>query len=104
VIDRDVQMNRAIVSPMVRIESNCTIEDTVLFNGVRVGRGARLRRVIVEEGVTIPPGVTIGHGNDEGYPKSPGGVVVIAPGHPFNPSETVDLDEQHSDARTKTLG
>jgi glucose-1-phosphate adenylyltransferase len=85
-IDRALLV-RTIVSPMVRISDSCEIESSILFNGVKVGRGVRLRKVIVEEGVSIPPGVAIGFGGDRDHARSPGGVTVIARGHPFDASD-----------------
>ncbi len=100
VIDR-ARLSKAIISPKVHIESSCRIESSILFNGVRVGGGSKLRKVIVEEGVSIPPGTTIGYGEDQEYAKSPGGVVVIAPGHPFQISEHADPDPIPSKVATR---
>jgi len=87
VIDR-ARLSRTIVSPMVRIGEGCSVECSILFNGVQVGRGARLRKVIVEEGVIIPPGVTIGFGKEREHPRSPGGVTVIGRSHPFRGNDS----------------
>lgn len=81
------RLSRAVISPCVRIDDSASIEDAVLFRGVHVGRGARLCRVIVEEGVRIPSGVAIGHGDAHEHTTSPEGVVVIARGHPFSSME-----------------
>ncbi len=88
VIDR-ASLSRVIVSPGVRVEESCSIESSILFNGVQVGRGAKLRKAIVEEGVSIPAGVSIGFGEDRDHARSPGGVVVIARGHPFTSADDV---------------
>jgi hypothetical protein len=53
-----------------------------------VGDGAALRRVIVEEGVSVPPGARIGFGQDaEQFTTSPGGVVVISSRYRFGEGE-----------------
>ena len=46
------QVYRSIVSPGVRINSFALIEDAILFDGVEVGRRARIRRAIVDKDVT----------------------------------------------------
>jgi glucose-1-phosphate adenylyltransferase len=43
------------------VNSYATVEDSVLLAGVDVGRGARIRRAIVDKGVRIPPGERIGY-------------------------------------------
>ncbi|MBC7779447.1 MAG: glucose-1-phosphate adenylyltransferase [Proteobacteria bacterium] len=45
----------------VHAHSYSTIEASVLLSGVDVGRNARLRRVIIDEGARIPEGMTIGY-------------------------------------------
>jgi glucose-1-phosphate adenylyltransferase len=45
----------------VRVHSYCEIQDAVILPEVVVGRGARLRRVIVDQGARIPPGLVAGH-------------------------------------------
>src|ERR1041385_1613995 len=42
VINR-ARLSRAVVSPKVRVDEGAVVEDSILFNGVHVGRGARLR-------------------------------------------------------------
>jgi len=54
------QVTRSILSPDVRVNSFSTVEDSILFDGVNVGRHCRIRRAIIDKGVTIPEGVDIG--------------------------------------------
>ncbi len=71
----------SILGLCVRINSYSHVEHSILFDGVRVGRHARIRRAIVEKGVQIPEGMCIGYNLDEdrrhGFTVTPGGVVVI---------------------------
>jgi glucose-1-phosphate adenylyltransferase len=67
----------------VRINSFSHVEECVLMDGVDVGRYARLKRVIVDKGVKVPPGMEIGFDLEEDrkrYHVSEGGVVVIPKG------------------------
>lgn len=71
----------SILGPQVRINSFASVSDSILFEGVQVGRNARVRRAIVDKDVSIPAGVDIGFDAEEdrrrGFTISPGGVVVI---------------------------
>lgn len=75
---------RCVISPAVRVNSYATIEDSILFEGVDVGRRAKIRRAIIDKGVHIPPGTEIGydpdHDRERGFTVTPSGVVVIARG------------------------
>ncbi|MEM9353285.1 MAG: glucose-1-phosphate adenylyltransferase [Planctomycetota bacterium] len=72
---------RSVLGPKVRIEERADVQDSILFNGVRVGRDAKLHRAIVEKNVFIPDGVEIGldpeHDRARGFTVSEGGVVVV---------------------------
>ncbi len=77
-------IERSVLSPNVRINSFAHIEDSILFSGVDVGRGCRIRRTIVDKDIQIPPGTTIGydeeHDRRRGFTITEAGVVVIAKG------------------------
>lgn len=78
------EVRQSVLSPGVHVHSRAIVEGAVLLNGVDVGRGAHLRRVIVDKGVTIPPGTRIGVDHDEdrarGFHVSDAGVVVLGKG------------------------
>src|SRR5687768_3236784 len=70
----------SILCPNVRVHSFCEIDQTILMPGVRVGRHARLKRVIVDRDVLIPRGALIGYNGEEDSRRhivSEGGVVVV---------------------------
>lgn len=73
-------IERTVCSDEVRVNSYAKIEDTILFPRVEVGRGARLRRCIVDKGVRVPPGEVIGEDPVEDarrFTVSEGGVTVV---------------------------
>lgn len=73
-------VQRSILFPQVLVEDEAVVEESILFQGVRVGEGARLRGCIVEKGVSIPPGETIGYDlrqDRERFTVTEGGVVVV---------------------------
>jgi glucose-1-phosphate adenylyltransferase len=78
------QVYRSIVSPGVRINSFALIEDAILFDGVDVGRNARIRRAIIDKDVRIPMGFEIGwnRGADlaRGFTITEDGITVVAKG------------------------
>ena len=47
-------VKRSILASKVRVEEDATVEDSLLFHGIHVGRGARLKRCIVDKNVKIP--------------------------------------------------
>ena len=51
---------RSVLFHSVRVHSYAEVEWSVLLPAVQVGRHARLRRVVVERGCTIPDGLVIG--------------------------------------------
>jgi glucose-1-phosphate adenylyltransferase len=77
-------VRRSVLSPGVKVHSRSEIDECVLLHGVDVGRGAVLRRAIIDKGVLVPPGVSIGvdHEADRarGFHISEGGVVVLGKG------------------------
>jgi glucose-1-phosphate adenylyltransferase len=73
---------RSVLSPHVRVNSFCEIEDSILMNNVWVGRYSRIRRAILDSGVVLPENTEIGFDaaadQRRGYTVSPGGVVVVS--------------------------
>lgn len=72
----------SILGPNTRINSYAEVEDSILFEGVDIGRHARVRRAIIDKGVRIPPGTEIGYDlqrdRARGLMISDSGIVVIA--------------------------
>lgn len=74
------KINRSLLSPGVRINSFCHVDESILFEDVNIGRHSKIRRAIIDKGVIIPPKTTIGYDLDEDKKRffvSPGGIVVI---------------------------
>lgn len=74
-------VNGSILGPRVRINSFSEVNDSILFEGVDIGRHARVKRAIIDKEVRIPDGVEIGYDLDRdrarGFRVSEGNVVVI---------------------------
>ena len=78
------EVRQSVLSPGVKVHSRAVVEGAVLLHGVDVGRGAQLRRVIIDKGVVVPPGARIGVDHEEdrarGFHVSDSGVVVLGKG------------------------
>ncbi len=74
------QIDRSILSHSVRVNSYSHVSESVIFNGVDIGRYARLNRCIVEKDVRIPPDLRVGFNHEEDkkfFFVSTGGIVVV---------------------------
>lgn len=76
------RVERSILGPKVRINSFASVEDSILFGEVEIGRHARVRRAIIDKGVHIPANVEIGFNREldlaRGFTITDNGVTVIA--------------------------
>jgi len=74
-------VRRSILGPSVRINSFAQVEDSILFDGVQIGRHARVRRAIIDKGVIIQGADEVGYDHDadrrRGYTVTEEGIVVI---------------------------
>jgi glucose-1-phosphate adenylyltransferase len=76
-------VRRSVLSPGAHLHSYAEVEDSVLMQGVDVGREAVVRRAIVDKNVRIAPGARIGvdpEADRARFTVSAGGVVVIPKG------------------------
>jgi len=74
-------VSHSILSTNVRVNSYALVENSILFDGVDVGRHCRVRRTIIDKDVKIPPHSTIGydleHDRRRGFTVTDQGIVVI---------------------------
>ena len=74
-------VQRSVLGYNVRVNSWASVEDSILFDGVVIGRNARVRKAIIDKRVRIPEGASIGFDPDEdrarGYVVTESGIVVI---------------------------
>jgi glucose-1-phosphate adenylyltransferase len=83
---------RSILSPGVRVNSYCDVENSILLEDVEVGRYSRIKNAIVDAGVKLPEGTEIGIDRNEdiarGFTVTEGGVTVVS-----DAAETYALSE-----------
>jgi glucose-1-phosphate adenylyltransferase len=74
-------VRRSVLGYNVRINSWAQVEDSILFDGVEIGRNCRIRRAIIDKRVKIPEGTRIGFDSAQdraaGYTVTESGIVVI---------------------------
>lgn len=79
-------VRRSILAPNVRVNSYTVIEESIIGEGVTVGRHSRIRRAIVDKNISIPPGSQIGydldHDRQRGFTITGQGIVVIPNSEP----------------------
>ena len=75
------RVHRCILSPTVRINSYSTVNDSVLMEGVDVGRHCKIQKAIIDKFVKIPPNTNIGYDLEEDRKRffvTDSGIVVIS--------------------------
>ncbi len=74
-------VRHSVLSPGVRVNSWAEVDDSILFEGVDVGRGARIRRSIVDKRIRIPEGMQIGYDRNtdlaRGFTVTETGITVV---------------------------
>ena len=81
------RIQRCVLSPRVRTNSYSYAFECILMEDVDIGRYAKLRRVIVDKGVKIPPRTQIGYDPEEDsrrFTITENGIVVVPKGYRFD--------------------
>ncbi|HEX3581274.1 MAG TPA: glucose-1-phosphate adenylyltransferase [Thermoanaerobaculia bacterium] len=76
-------LNRCVLHPRVRIHSYSDIDESILMDGVEVGRHCKIRRAIIDKGVKLPSGTTIGYDLEQDkqrFTVTETGIVVVPKG------------------------
>lgn len=82
----EADIRRSVIGREVRIDSGARLEECVITDGVHIGAGARLRRVIADRFSKIPAGIELGHGETvdrERFYVSPSGLIVLPRNYRF---------------------
>jgi glucose-1-phosphate adenylyltransferase len=76
-------INRSVLHPRVRIHSYCEVDESVLMDGVDIGRHSKIRRTIIDKGVKVPPHTMIGYDLEldrQRFTVTDTGIVVVPKG------------------------
>lgn len=74
------RVENSVLSPDVRIEAKSCVSESIIMEGVRIGRDVKIRRAIIDKGVHVPDGTVIGcdHEKDRKcFTVTENGVVVV---------------------------
>jgi len=85
-IIRGARVERCVLSHDVKIETESHISDSVIMDGVRIGKRCRIRRAIIDKDVVVPDDASIGYDarrDSERFTVSKGGIVVVPKGMPL---------------------
>lgn len=77
------KVERSILSPYVRVNSYAEVVDSVVMEGVDIGRYAKIKRAIIDKDVKIPQEMEIGYDLKEDKKRfmvTESGIVVVAKG------------------------
>jgi glucose-1-phosphate adenylyltransferase len=82
-------VERSVLSPWVRVQSRALVTDSVLMDGVQIGRDATVRKAILDKNVTVADGAAIGVDKardlERGFTVTDSGITVVGKGVIVNP-------------------
>ncbi len=86
VVVSGAKVRKSICSNRCYLEEDSEVEGSILFSGVEVGKGAKLKKTIVDKWIRIPEGETIGHDLEKDKKRfrvTESGIVVVPAGYRF---------------------
>jgi glucose-1-phosphate adenylyltransferase len=82
-------VERSVLSPWVKVSSHALVTDSVILDGVQIGRNATVRRAILDKSVIVSDGAMIGIDRqrdiDRGFTVTDTGITVVGKGVVVNP-------------------
>ncbi|GHD47153.1 glucose-1-phosphate adenylyltransferase [Marinobacter persicus] len=76
------KVRHSLLFSQVHVHSYSTVEDTVVFPDVEIGRDCHIRNALIDRGCRIPPGTRIGFDHEKDAQRfhvSPKGIVLVTP-------------------------
>ena len=73
-------VKHSVISPYVKVNSYCRIDDSIIMHGCNIGRGAKIKKAILDKNVRVPAEYEIGYNPEQDRKKfvvSDDGVVVV---------------------------
>jgi glucose-1-phosphate adenylyltransferase len=87
VVISGARVQGSIVSPNVRVHSYASVDDSVILDGVEIGRNCQVRRAVIDKNVRVPPNTRIGYDRAEdegrGFSVTESGITVVGKGYQF---------------------
>jgi glucose-1-phosphate adenylyltransferase len=79
------RIDRTVLSPQVRVNSFAYVEESIILDGVDIGRHCRIRRAIIDKDVHVPANTEIGYDPEADARRFTvsDGIVVVPKGYQF---------------------
>ncbi len=80
------RIHRCVLSPMVRVNSFSSVEESLLLDGVDIGRHCKIKKAIIDKGVHVPAHTEIGYDPEADARRFTvtDGIVIIPKGFSFD--------------------
>lgn len=89
VVISGAQISNSVISPLARFNSWSTVSDSVIMDGVTVGRHSQIHRAIIDKNVEVPERTQIGLDTDadraRGFHVTDSGITVLGKGTVVTP-------------------
>jgi len=101
VIVSGARVKRSILANRAYLDEHAIVEDSILFGGVVVGKGAKVRRAILDKWVKVPDGYEIGYDREKDrklFTVTDSGITVVPANYDFGalPSTVERTPEPYS--------
>ncbi len=76
------KISKSLLFSNVKLNSYSSLEEAIILPNVNIGRNCRIKKVVIDKGVSIPPNTVIGENIEEDAKRfyvSEGGVVLVTP-------------------------
>ena len=76
------KISKSLLFSNVKLNSYSSLEEAIVLPDVNIGRHCRIKKVVIDKGVSIPPNTVIGENLEEDAKRfyvSEGGVVLVTP-------------------------
>jgi glucose-1-phosphate adenylyltransferase len=86
VVVSGAKVRRSLLSNLVYVDEHSELDECIVLRGARIGRGCKLKRVIVDKWNQVPDGTVIGYdraADQKRFTVSPTGIAVVAQRHPW---------------------
>ncbi|MBM3990115.1 MAG: glucose-1-phosphate adenylyltransferase [Planctomycetes bacterium] len=95
------KVRRSILGNRAFVDEHALVEDSILFGGVVIGKGAKVRRAILDKWVKVPDGFEIGYDRAQDaklFTVTESGITVVPAGYDFGvaPSASSHTPEPYS--------
>jgi glucose-1-phosphate adenylyltransferase len=80
-------VQNSVLSAAVRVNDRAEVFQSIIMENVVIGEHSRIRRAIIDKGVTIPPKTEIGYdleADRKRFTVTESGIVVISKGEKLN--------------------